>query len=233
VNSSTPLYVQVSQKLAAAISGGVWHANEALPSERALCDALGISRITARKAMQQLYEQGLIVRRQGSGTYITPMIQQPLSRLTSFSEELQQRGFKPGSKWLMRALDQPTQDEMLKLGLVASMQVARLNRLRTADNVVMAIENTVIPGNYLPDPKAVADSLYATLESRGIFLVRAVQHIRAIKATVELAKLAQIKRGDAMLFITRIGYLENNVAVELTHTYCRNDYYDFVAELRR
>ncbi len=231
--SATPLYLQFSQKLASAINAGDWQADEALPSERTFCDVLGISRVTARKAMDLLFEQGLILRKQGSGTYITPKLEQPLSRLSSFSEELRQRGFNPGSRWLSRDIVHATQEEVLKLGLSPNSSVARLRRLRTADDVVMAIETSTLPLSVMPDPKAVGDSLYAHLDGAGTPVVRALQHIRAINASEEQARLAGIRPGTAMLLITRVGYLDNNVAIELTHTYCRSDYYDFVAELRR
>ncbi|WP_162960186.1 GntR family transcriptional regulator, partial [Pseudomonas aeruginosa] len=64
-------------------------------------------------------------------------------------------------------------------------------------------------------------------------VVRALQHVRAINASASDAALVGIAPGTAMLLMTRIGYLEDNTPIELTDTYCRNDYYDFVAELRR
>jgi GntR family transcriptional regulator len=76
-------------------------------------------------------------------------------------------------------------------------------------------------------------SLYAHLERSGQMPVRALQHIRAMNASAELAARLRVPEGQAVLFITRVGYLESGVAVELTHSYCRSDYYDFVAELRR
>ena len=94
VRGASPLYVQLAQKLAQAIRDGRYLADEALPSERVLSESLNLSRVTARKAIDQLVEQGLVVRRRGSGNYIAPKLEQPLSRLTSFSEELQQRGKK-------------------------------------------------------------------------------------------------------------------------------------------
>ena len=231
--SVTPLYLQLANKLSDGIHGGFWLPDEALPSERMLSEMLSISRVTARKAIDILCERGMLTRKRGSGTYITPKLEQPLSRLTNFSEELRQRGFKPGSQWLSRETGIAAPDEILSLGLSPNTPVARLKRLRTADNVVMAIESSTIPARYLPDPKAVTDSLYGYLEAHNALPWRALQHIRAVNATAEQARLANLKVGAAMLFITRIGYLDNGTAVELTHSYCRSDYYDFVAELRR
>ena len=214
-------------------SASFWRPNEALPSERMLSDTLAISRVTARKAIDMLCQRGMLTRRRGSGTYITPKLEQALSRLSSFSEELHLRGFNAGSQWLQRETGIAVPEELMALGLSPNTVVARLKRLRTADDVVMAIETSAIPAQYLPNPSAVTDSLYGYLENCGTVPVRALQHIRAINATAEQARLAGIKQGVAMLHITRVGYLENGVAIELTHSYCRSDFYEFVAESRR
>ena len=232
-DSLTPLYMQLANKLSSGIASGDWRANEALPSERMLSDMLSISRVTARKAIDMLCERGMLTRRRGSGTYITPKLEQPLARLTSFSEELGQRGFTAGSRWLERKIGIAVPLELLSLGLSPNVPVVRLKRLRTADDVVMAIETSTIPALHMPDPYGVTDSLYGYLESRGAIPMRAQQHIRAVNATAEQARLAGLAPGAAMLHITRVSYLESGVAVELTHSYCRSDFYEFVAESRR
>lgn len=232
-NSITPLYLQLADKLSEGIHRGLWKPNEALPSERMLSEHLSLSRVTARKAIDMLCERGMLTRKRGSGTYITPKLEQPLSRLSSFSEELQLRGFVAGSQWLKRETGVATPEELLSLGLSPNTAVARLKRLRTADSMVMAIETSTLPLQYLPNPEMVTDSLYGFLEARGFLPARALQHIRAINASPEQARLAGIRPGVAMLHITRVGYLENGSAMELTHSYCRSDYYEFVAESRR
>src|SRR5258705_3342234 len=132
--ASSPLYVQLAQKLADAIRDGRYQVDEALPSERVLAESLGLSRVTARKAIDQLVEQGLVVRRRGSGNYIAPKLEQALSRLTSFSEELHQRGYPPSSRWLARVCTAPAPDEQLSLGLSPGSRVARLEPLRLAEH---------------------------------------------------------------------------------------------------
>jgi GntR family transcriptional regulator len=220
--------MQLAQKLAQAIRNDDYQPNEALPSERVLSESLSLSRVTARKAIDQL-----VVRRRGSGNYIAPRVQQPLSRLTSFSEELHRRGFTPSSRWLARGCTAAAPDEQLSLGLSPGSRVARLERLRLADNVVMAYEVSVLPEQVLPDPSQVDASLYAHLAMLGRAPVRALQHLRALNADARLAQLLEVPTGRAVLFITRVGYLDTGRAVELTHSYCRSDHYDFVAETRR
>jgi GntR family transcriptional regulator len=229
----TPLYLQLARNIENAIHAGQWKAEEALPSERNLSEALGISRVTARKAMEVLFDQGLIRRNQGSGTYITPRMEQPLSRLSSFSEMLRSKGFKPSSSWIKRSIDHPSHTELIRLSLSPTEKVVRMKRLRKADGVVMAIELSTIPARLLPDPQAIGDSLYEYLDAIGRPVVRALQHVSAINASATDARMVGIEPGTAMLLMTRTGFLEDNTPIELTETYCRNDYYDFVAELRR
>ncbi|MRV70892.1 UTRA domain-containing protein [Duganella sp. FT92W] len=233
VSDNSPLYMQIARKLSDDVRNGRYQVDQALPSERTLSELLNVSRVTARKAIDQLVDQGLVVRRRGSGNYIAPRIEQPLSNLTSFSEQLQQRGYTPKSRWLKRAIVTASADEQMSLALSPSSKVARLERLRMADDVVMAYEVSVLPQHIVPKPEAIGDSLYAYLESTGKAPARALQHIRAMNAPAELAQQLEVPEGQAVLFITRIAYLESGEAVELTHSYCRSDHYDFVAEMRR
>jgi GntR family transcriptional regulator len=230
---NSPLYMQVARKLIGDVRAGRYRVDQALPSERLLSEQLDISRVTARKAIDQLVGQGLVVRRRGSGNYVAPRIEQPLSRLSSFSEQLEQRGYRPSSTWLRREIVLATLEEQLALGLPHNSRVARLERLRLADDVAMAYEVSVLPAAVLPRPQEVASSLYAHLDRSGNLPVRAVQHIRAMNAPALLAERLGVPEGRAVLYITRTGYVASGVAVELTHSYCRSDHYDFVAEMQR
>ena len=108
-----------------------------------------------------------------------------------------------------------------------------LERVRLADATPMAYEASALPVSVVPDPEGVKDSLYNYLLEHNSVPVRALQHIRATNANSRQAELLDIPLGQALLFITRVGYLEDGRAVEISHTWCRSDYYDFVAELRR
>ena len=232
-HASSPLYLQLAHALSKAIADGKYKTDQALPSERNLAELLSVSRVTARNAIDHLVGQGLIVRKRGSGNYIAPRLEQPLTRLSGFSEELHQRGFVPGSRWLSRGFAIAAPDEQLALELSHGERVARLERLRQADDTIMAYEISVLPAWALPDPEAVKTSLYDHLARNGNTPVRALQHIRAMNAHPKLSEMLAVPNGTAVLFITRIGYVASGKAVELTHSYCRSDYYDFVAEMRR
>ncbi|MBL8519467.1 MAG: GntR family transcriptional regulator [Betaproteobacteria bacterium] len=233
---ASPLYLQLARKMAEAIRAGHYQAHEALPSERVLSEQLEVSRVTARNAIDLLVEQGLILRRRGSGNYIAPHLEQPLSRLTSFSEELRLRGYEPSSKWLKREVSRATAEEQARLGHTPGgkpIAVARLERLRLADGVGMAFEASVLPLDVLPDPAGLNGSLYEYLDRIGKAPVRAVQHIRAANCPARLAPLLGLPEGHAVLDITRTGFLATGAVIELTHSYSRSDYYDFVAEMSR
>ena len=229
----TPLYLQLAGKLGESIREGHWKGGEALPAERHLCERLGISRVTLRQAVDALVEQGLVVRRQGAGTFITKQIQHDLAGLTSFSEILRMKGLEPGTRWLEQRLRPAHGEEILRLGLSPDAMVASLVRLRSADGRVMAYEQAVLPQTVVPDPAAVTDSLYAYLDARGHAVVRALQYFRAMNLPERLAGHLGMRTGAAILHVVRVGYAADGNAIELTDTYCRNDYYDFVAELRR
>jgi GntR family transcriptional regulator len=229
----TPLYLQVRRGLSQAIQEGRFKPEEALPSERDLAGFLGVSRVTARKALDALSREGIVVRRHGSGNYIAPKLEQPLSRLTSFTEELRQRGFTPSSRWLRREVAAALPEELLALGISPSSKVARLERVRMADDVPMAFEASVLPAAFVARPELVKGSLYEHLREQGFEPVRALQHFRAVNAGPRHARLLSIPEGAALVHVTRVSYLADGRAVEVTQTFCRNDYYDFVVELRR
>ena len=91
---------------------------------------------------------------------------------------MQQRGFVPDSVWLSRTLRAANRDEITRLGLAPGATVARLERLRRADGIVMAVEHSTLPVAVVPDPQVLGASLYEYLEARGMTVVRALQHFR-------------------------------------------------------
>lgn len=232
-SAPTPLYLQLAAKLGDSIREGRWKSGEALPAERHLCERLDISRVTLRQAVDALVEQGLVTRRQGAGTFVTSHIQHQLSGLTSFSETLRIKGYEPGTRWLDRRLRAAHGEELMRLGLSPDSTVAVLGRLRSADDRVMAYEQAVLPERIVPDPEQVGDSLYAYLDAQGTPVVRALQYFRAINLSARMAEQLKMRTGEAILHVVRVGYARDGSAIELTDTYCHNDYYDFVAELRR
>ncbi|MCA0401806.1 MAG: GntR family transcriptional regulator [Proteobacteria bacterium] len=230
--SPTPLYLQLAELIRAQVKDGDIRVGEALPSERELSDAIGISRVTVRKALDVLLREGLLSRRHGSGTYIAPRIEQPAALLAGFTSDMTNRGQAAGSLWIERITGMPTPDEAVALALGLDQPVHRLTRVRMADGEPLAIERAVIPAFALPSTDVIGASLYDALEARGMKPVRGLQRLKASLATSQEAKLLSIPVGAAILRIERHGFLANGNPVEFTRSAYRGDRYDFVVEVR-
>jgi GntR family transcriptional regulator len=230
-NDSQPLYQQLQRALREAIETQVLAPDDALPPEREIATELSVSRITVRKAIEGLVEEGLLVRRQGSGNFVASRIEKNFAKLTSFSEDMRSRGRSPRSVWLKRAEGHVTPEEALTLRLGPGTPVYRFHRLRFADDTPMCLEFATIAGSALPSLDAVGDSLYEALERAGNRPARALQRLRALLLNAEQAKLLHAREGDAGLLVERVGFLRDGGAIEYCQSYFRGDTYDFVAEL--
>jgi GntR family transcriptional regulator len=205
--------------------------DEALPPERDLAEEFSVSRITVRKALDGLVNEGLLTRRHGAGTFVASRVEKNFSKLSSFTEDMISRGRTPRSEWLKRAEGSVTPEESLVLGLSPGTPVYRFHRIRFADEAPMALEYSTVPAFSLPSADAVGSSLYEALDAAGCRPARALQRLRAVLFTAEQAELLNVRTGDAGLLIERRGFLKDGRAVEFTQSYYRGDAYDFVAEL--
>lgn len=229
--SHAPLYRRLQDALRAAIEQRVLKPQDALPAERDLASDFAVSRITVRKALDGLVGEGLLSRRQGAGTFVAGRVEKQFAKLTSFSEDMVARGRAPRSEWLVKAEGTVTPDESLTLGLSPGTTVYRFHRIRYADDLPMALEQSTISGFGLPSLEAVEISLYAALEAAGNRPVRALQRLRAVLFNKEQAALLGVQAGAPGLFIERRGFIEDGRTIETTHSWYRGDAYDFVAEL--
>lgn len=230
-----PRYAQLRKRLAEGVDSGLLAVGDTLPPEREIASITGLSRVTVRKAIQALVEDGLIIQRQGSGSFVAPHVpklEQSLSLLTSFSEDMARRGMASTSVWLDRGVFIPSPDEVFALGLAQDAAVSRIARLRMADGKPMAIERASLPTQILPNPQLVEGSLYAALDQIGLRPVRALQKISAVNLDEKNADLLAVTAGMAGLQIERTSFLADGRTVEFTQSIYRGDAYNFVAELR-
>ncbi|MCP5085293.1 MAG: GntR family transcriptional regulator [Rhodobacteraceae bacterium] len=230
-----PLYVRLRKRIEDGIESGVLEPNTPLPPEREIASLTALSRVTVRKAIEELVDRGVIVQIQGSGSFVTEKkarVEQSLSRLTSFTEDMERRGMASESKWLERGIFIPSPDEVVVLALGASDSVSRITRLRIAGDRPMALERASLPLDILPNPTAVEKSLYEVLQASGNLPVRAIQKISAINLDEKDAELLGVPENSAGLHIERTSYLSSGRVAEFTRSKYRGDAYDFVAELR-
>ena len=233
-----PLYYQLKEVLLARIQSGEWAPGQQLPSERALCDQFEVSRITVRQALADLEQEGWLIRDQGRGAFVSrPRIEQRLSQLTSFTQDMRARGQRPGAIVLEQALVRPTTLVAHRLRLDARQrQVILLKRLRTANDEPIAVEKAFL--NYRLCRQILHDdlshrSLYAWLTERcEIVPARAEQQIQAAACPPEEARLLKVKPGSPALYIHRTTYSQSGQPFEMVESYYRGDKYVFYAELR-
>jgi GntR family transcriptional regulator len=229
-----PRFEVVSAALKREIVSGRFSESDVLPGERELSEMLSVSRTTLRRAIGGLIDEGVLVHRHGAGTFVRrnpPHVEQPLSRLTSFTEDMRLRGLAATSRVIDQGAFLPTPEEVMMLGIGPGESVYRLARLRLADGVPMAIDRAAVPLHFVDGARQMEDSLYAALDEAGFVPVRALQRLRAIIIGRAEAALLEVAEGSAALDIQRIAYLADGRCVEFTRSVYRSDTFDFVAEL--
>lgn len=233
----TPAYLQLKDQLSLAIDNGTMAAGSALPSERGLADSLGLSRMTVRRAFEQLVAEGLVEQRQGSGTYVKGRpLEQYIDRVLGFADEARALGFEAGTR-LLQAKAQPADEHLAtQLGTRAGAPVLRLVRLRTADGEPLALQEAHLH----PDLKALdidrlkrLGSLYHTLEEQfGLRPVRARQTIGARLPTSHESVALGIGRDVPVMSLERTTYDADDRAFEYTRSAYRGDVYRLALDLR-
>ena len=230
-------YRQIASDLEADIRAGRLKVGEQIPSERAMAQHLGISRMTARKALQQLAERGLLETRVGHGTFVgTPTIQQELTALSGFTQEMERQGRTTSSIVVEAGHGAPTDEARAAMGLAAAEPVYRLTRLRLAEGMPVAFERTEIHAALAPDLFASADfarqSLYACLRERfGILPATAEQTIEAAAADEGTALQLQVAPGAPVLRQTRLTRDSEGRPFEFVRSTYRGDAFVMRVEL--
>lgn len=237
--SPLPIYYQIKEILKEKIEGGALKPHEALPSERELGERYNISRMTARRALSELELEGYVYREQGKGSFVAePKFRQALLKLTGFTEDMHDRGLKPGAKVL--DLEVISNDPELAERFKASPEekFVKLQRVRTADGEPLAIETSFLRRRLSPGIEKINfndRSLYETLRKEyGIHLGRAEQTVEASLSSAYEAKVLTISEGMPVLSMERTTYLEDGVTIiEYVSSTYRADRYKFYVELRR
>jgi GntR family transcriptional regulator len=230
-----PLYKRLALALTGLIQEGLLKPGTALPAERDLAEALQLGRVTVRTAYRDLMSSGTLESRHGSGTFVSQKVErmeQSLWRLSSFSADMRSRGRSPAAKILSRSVGQPAPEETFLLGLGPDEPVLRLDRLRLADGLPLAIERAVVPVKFLREDAAGEGSLYDALTDNGFRPVHALQRLTAVILDPSSAAILDVQPGAPALLIERVSRLEDQRVVEYTRSHYRGDAYDFVAELK-
>jgi GntR family transcriptional regulator len=232
-----PLYHQLYEILHEKILLRQWKPGDRLPPESELVGLYGVSRITVRKVLDMLVKEGLIYRQAGRGTFVAhATLEQGLSHIISFTEDMQQRGFSISTQVLFKGLVPAAPDVAERLNVPVGAELARLERLRLADGEPMCIENSHFVHRYC---RGILDYDYSVRSLRdvkirtfGIRWIRARQTIRAIAAPAQTAERLGIKKNAPLLFFERVSFSQDNVPTEFLQAYYRADRYTLYNELQ-
>lgn len=237
-DSSAPLYIQLKERIRQQVQAGVYPAGARLPSERELAQEYHISRLTARQALQALIADGLAYSRVGKGTYVSaPKIDNQLQALTSFSEDMHQRGMDPSSVVIHAGLEPVDGVLAEKLQLKPDDQVAVLSRVRLADGEPLALETAYLVAamcpNILNGHDFCRESLYQVLRrDYGLALVRAEEVIEARQPHERERQLLELDRRTPVLSISRLTFTDLGEPVEFVRAVYRGDQYRLHVTLR-
>lgn len=226
-SSPIPLYFQVSQHIERAIESGKIPNGTVFGNEILLAKQLGLSRPTMRRAMQDLVDKGLIVRRRGIGTRVVqPKVRRPLE-LTSLYEDLAGSGQAPATSVLEIVTVESDEDVAGRLGIAVGDDVLKVVRLRSAMGNPIAKMSNYLPqsvGDFDAD-ELEAHGLYELMRGRGIHLHTASQTVGARNATAAEARLLGEPRNAALLTMQRTTYDDHGTAVEFgNHLYAASRY---------
>lgn len=233
--SSVPVYVRLKETIRAGIDAGEWKAGDTIPSEREICAAYGISRMTARQAIGDLVHEGVLTRRQGRGTFVAhPKIAQRLRYLTGFTQDMAARGLVGTSTLLNASLAAAPDDVARELGVRAGRALAYVERLRLANGAPVGIERAwlaISGAEKLIASDLSTGSLYERLAELGHHPVRAEQEISASLANERETELLGLGPGAPVLRTKRRSFDDAGRAIELAEAVYRGDAYAFTSEL--
>ena len=232
-----PLYFQLKTWLLEMIENDELKPGDCIPSERELSEKHNISRMTVRQAVSELVHEGLLVRKQGKGTFVAePKIEQGLLELTSFTEDMRQRGLSPSTRPLGVHAEPASKRVARALDLGIDTRVVVVERLRLADGVPMALERSHLAyevGVPLLD-EDLSGSLYDVIENKfGIQLARARQTLEPVSATANEAEILEVEEGAPLLALERTSFSSLGRPIEFVRSLYRGDRYKFVVELQR
>jgi GntR family transcriptional regulator len=235
--SKLPLHQQIYETLRSKIQQGVWKVGDTFTTELDLMAEYGVSRATIRQVMERLVSEGLIYRQQGKGTFVAePTLEQGLTRIISFTEDMRRRGLIPETQILSKAIIPANEDVARALRIETGAEVAYLKRLRLANNEPMCIEESYLDYKICPNIFAFDFSIQPLREildkNYSVRIIRALQKIHAVVAPHDTARLLKINSPSALLFIERTSFNELDKPVEFLRLYFRGDRYSLYNELR-
>jgi GntR family transcriptional regulator len=231
-----PLYVQIAEGFLDRIESGELAPGDRLPPERELSVLLAVNRMTVRRALRMLEGQGLLIRRQGAGTYVAkPKIERQASQLFPFTRGMEQRGYKAGIK-LITFEKRPAETSIAqKLGLSVAAPVFRAFRVRTLNQEAVMLEDLIVPASIFPDfdrHNLSSRSLYEIFETEyQLSISQAHQSLEPVIASEYEARLLDVDLGSPLMLERRLAFDQQDRPVEYSKDLYRGDRFRFITEI--
>ncbi|MDP9495599.1 MAG: GntR family transcriptional regulator [Actinomycetota bacterium] len=227
-------YEEIASDLRSLIAAAA--PGDRLPSDAELCEKYGVSRMTARQAVQAVAADGLVDRRRGAGTFVRPQsVLRELGSPLSFTESMRRRGMTASSRILKWAEIQPSDQERSALGLRSGEPARVLERLRLADDLPMAIERAVMPASLAASLEGDLEqgSLHAAFEQVGRIPTEAFAEVSARHPTKRQRQLLELPASGILLCELRTISDQEGLPLERTETFYASSRYTFRAVLVR
>ena len=236
-DSVIPLYHQLKERLKHSIDQGEWLPGDQIPSENQLMNEYNVSRNTAKKAIEELVQDGLLYRKQGKGTFVAkPKLQQSLMGLYSFSKVFKEKGLTPKDILIDIREVRPTPEIIQELQIRNDDTVIEMKRLRCVEEDPYILESSFFPKRVVPDMsmlnKVGQISLYDFLEQEfNIIIKRAIEAFEPVLIKSDESEYLQTEEGKPALLLERTAYDTNGVPVEFCRSIVRGDRCRFYTEL--
>jgi len=232
-----PMYYRIEQGILEQIQSGFLRPGEQLPTEAELAERHNVSRITAKRALDDLVHQGMAYRQQGKGTFVASQRIREISGFGSFSVDIQSRGLTPSSQVLLFKEIYPDQDIRERLHLDEGKRAFLLKRLRLADGDPVAVETAYLPCTLCPgilEEDMAGQSLFTVLQARyGISPTWADAEIESRSASKHEAELLKMKAGKPVLEARRTTFTTNYDVIECVDSVYRGDRFTFYTGRQR
>src|ERR1700728_1873840 len=234
----SPLYALVETVLANETTNGDVRGGVQLLTEDSLIARFGVSRITVRRAIQNLVSRGVVEIRRGKGTFVAaPKITQDLKELSGFVEDMHALGHQPTARVIGKEIVTANATVARQLALTRGERVVRIRRVRLADGVPLSFDETYLPleiGKKIITNNLRVEPIFSLLERKyGVPLIEAEYKLEAIAAEAEVAAALRVKQGSPIFRIERTSYSTGNRPVDYEKLYYRGDLVRFVTRLAR
>ena len=235
---ASTLYARIEEAIASEISQGEYRPGDQLPTEDVLLQRFQVSRITVRRAIQNLVSRGLLEICRGVGTFVrSPQIEAELTKLTGFVEDMNAAGRKATARVVSQGVVAASARVAGRLQLAKGTRVMQIKRVRLADGTPISFDETYLP---LPLGKRIVDNdlrrhpIFSLLEEEyGVPLVEADYALEAAIATRAVAEALQVKVGSPIFQIERTSMTTGNQPVDYEVLSFRGDLVRFTTKLLR